>query len=222
MTTSPLGVLSCPSPTCAHRRCRPCGAGAGRVVQESVSMLYPDRGSSWIDENAPTDLLPMARANIAAEANTNRFSGSAGRRSCCVSADSTGLAPATASRCSPRLATISASSWAAGQLRLLSPDGRRGCGRRRGTAAPAGTFNIVDDEPLTKRDYAAALATADRPCGGSIVYRDCRWPGSPSRATRRQPAAEVPVTVGEPETGRSRWAGHTPHRPAACGPPRTG
>jgi hypothetical protein len=25
-----------------------------------------------------------------------------------------------------------------------------------------GTFNIVDDEPLTKRDYAAALATADK------------------------------------------------------------
>jgi nucleoside-diphosphate-sugar epimerase len=26
--------------------------------------------------------------------------------------------------------------------------------------APAGTFNIVDDEPLTKRDYAAAMAAA--------------------------------------------------------------
>jgi nucleoside-diphosphate-sugar epimerase len=26
--------------------------------------------------------------------------------------------------------------------------------------APAGTFNVVDDEPLTKRDYAAALAAA--------------------------------------------------------------
>jgi len=26
--------------------------------------------------------------------------------------------------------------------------------------APAGTFNVVDDEPLTKRDYAQALARA--------------------------------------------------------------
>jgi len=25
---------------------------------------------------------------------------------------------------------------------------------------PAGTFNVVDDEPLTKRDYATALAAA--------------------------------------------------------------
>ena len=28
--------------------------------------------------------------------------------------------------------------------------------------APPGTYNIGDDEPLTKRDYAAALATAAR------------------------------------------------------------
>jgi nucleoside-diphosphate-sugar epimerase len=28
--------------------------------------------------------------------------------------------------------------------------------------APAGTFNIVDNEPLTKRDYAEALAHAAR------------------------------------------------------------
>jgi hypothetical protein len=25
--------------------------------------------------------------------------------------------------------------------------------------APAGTFNVADDEPLTKREYAAALAS---------------------------------------------------------------
>jgi nucleoside-diphosphate-sugar epimerase len=28
--------------------------------------------------------------------------------------------------------------------------------------APAGTFNVVDDKPLTKRDYAEALARAAR------------------------------------------------------------
>ena len=30
------------------------------------------------------------------------------------------------------------------------------------SAAPSGTFNIVDDEPLTKRRYAEALAAAAR------------------------------------------------------------
>src|SRR5437763_6549971 len=33
-------------------------AGVGRVVQESVSMLYSDQGSSWIDEDMPVDRYP--------------------------------------------------------------------------------------------------------------------------------------------------------------------
>jgi nucleoside-diphosphate-sugar epimerase len=48
-------------------------AGVERVVQESVSMIYPDRGDGWIDEACPPDPFPMAQANLAAEANANRF-----------------------------------------------------------------------------------------------------------------------------------------------------
>src|SRR5262249_39625458 len=48
-------------------------AGVARLVQESVAMLYPDRGEAWIDEDVPTDHYPMARANHAAEANALRF-----------------------------------------------------------------------------------------------------------------------------------------------------
>ena len=32
-------------------------AGVERVVQESVSMLYPDRGAEWIDEDVPPDVF---------------------------------------------------------------------------------------------------------------------------------------------------------------------
>src|SRR5215204_3762471 len=53
-------------------------AGIERLVQESVSMLYHDQGARWVDENAPIDRYPMARANIAAEANVDRFSESGG------------------------------------------------------------------------------------------------------------------------------------------------
>jgi nucleoside-diphosphate-sugar epimerase len=35
-------------------------AGVSRVVQESVSMLYRDRGGVWIDEDWPTDNFRMA------------------------------------------------------------------------------------------------------------------------------------------------------------------
>jgi nucleoside-diphosphate-sugar epimerase len=34
--------------------------------------------------------------------------------------------------------------------------------------APAGTFNVVDDEPLTKRDYAEALARQHVPAPGFV------------------------------------------------------
>ena len=32
-------------------------AGVGRVLQESICMLYRDSGSNWIDEDTPTDLF---------------------------------------------------------------------------------------------------------------------------------------------------------------------
>jgi hypothetical protein len=44
-------------------------AGVDRVVQESVSMLYQDQGARWVDEDASIDRYPMARGNLAAEAN---------------------------------------------------------------------------------------------------------------------------------------------------------
>jgi hypothetical protein len=46
------------------------------------------------------------------------------------------------------------------RLCALDPRGRRCRGRGGGAACPAGTFNIVDDEPLTKGEYAEALAHA--------------------------------------------------------------
>jgi nucleoside-diphosphate-sugar epimerase len=53
-------------------------AGVGRMVQESVSMLYRDQGARWVNEDAPIDRYPMARANLAAEANAQRFSKAGG------------------------------------------------------------------------------------------------------------------------------------------------
>jgi nucleoside-diphosphate-sugar epimerase len=53
-------------------------AGVDRLVQESVSMLYRDHGARWVDEDAPIDRYPMARGNLAAEANVHRFSEAGG------------------------------------------------------------------------------------------------------------------------------------------------
>lgn len=136
-------------------------AGVDRVVQESVSMLYPDSGTQWIDEDVAPDHYPMASANLAAEANANRFSEAGGtgivlrfgwfygtgaihseefyalaRRHICV----------TMGRPDTFVSSIHMADAGAAVVAALG--------------APPGTFNIVDDEPLTKRAYADALAVA--------------------------------------------------------------
>lgn len=136
-------------------------AGVSRVVQESVSMLYRDRGGVWIDEDWPTDNFPMAHANHAAEASANRFSAAGGvgvvlrfgwfygpgathseeflalaRRRVCVM-----MGPANT--------YVSSVHMADGGPAVAAV-----------LTVPAGTYNIVDDEPLTKRAYADALAAA--------------------------------------------------------------
>jgi nucleoside-diphosphate-sugar epimerase len=144
-------------------------AGVSRVVQESVVMLYRDRGNVWIDEDWPTDDFPMARANHAAEASANRFSAAGGlgvvlrfgwfygpgathceeflalaRRRICV-------------MMGPPMSYVSS---------IHVEDG--GAAVAAALTVPAGTYNIVDDEPLTKSAYADALAAA---AGKSVCLR---------------------------------------------------
>jgi nucleoside-diphosphate-sugar epimerase len=138
-------------------------AGVGRVVQESVSMLYPDRGADWIDEHVPTDRYPMARGNLAAEANANRFSEAGG----------TGIVLRFGWFYGPG-ATHSEQLLALARRHICIQMGRAdgyvssihmadaGTAVVAALDAPAGTFNVVDDEPLTKRDYADSLAEAAR------------------------------------------------------------
>ncbi|MGH8656563.1 MAG: NAD-dependent epimerase/dehydratase family protein [Gammaproteobacteria bacterium] len=135
--------------------------GATRVVQESVSMLYRDRGDAWIDEDWPTDDYPMARANHAAEASANRFAAAGG----------IGVVLRFGWFYGPG-ATHSEEFLALAHRRICvmmgHPDGYvssihvadGGAAVVAAVGVPTGTYNIVDNEPLTKRAYADALATA--------------------------------------------------------------
>jgi nucleoside-diphosphate-sugar epimerase len=136
-------------------------AGVGRFVQESVCMLYPDRGSDWIDESIPVDTYPIARANLAAEASAARFCagggtgtvlrfgwfyGPGGRHSEQLLAMARHHVGVVLGRPNGYVSSIHMADAATPVAAALG--------------APAGTFNVVDDEPLTKRDYAAALESA--------------------------------------------------------------
>ena len=151
-------------------------AGVDRLVQESVSMVYPDRGDEWIDEDVEPDPYPNARGNLAAEASARRFGGSGGTGIVLR----LGLFYGPGARHSEQFLAMARhhvvplighpDSYLSS---IHVADG--GAAVAAALRAPAGTYNVVDDEPLTKRDYADALATAagTRP-----------WVRGPGRAAR--------------------------------------
>ena len=136
-------------------------ASVPRIIQESVSMLYRDGGATWIDESWPTDRYRIAHGNHAAEANAHRFTAAGGtgivlrfglfygpgarHSEQFLQLARLGIVPSLgrpdAYACS--IFTTDAASAAVAAL-----------------AAPAGVYNVVDDDPVTKREYAAALAAA--------------------------------------------------------------
>lgn len=136
-------------------------ADIGILVQESVAMLYADHGDAWVDEQTAVDGYPMASGNHAAEASANRFT-AAGHTGVILRF---GFFYGPGARHSEQFLAIAR----LGVVPVLGhPDSYLSSihvadGGRAVSAvltAAAGVYNVVDDEPLTKRDYAIAMARA--------------------------------------------------------------
>lgn len=137
-------------------------AGVPRLLQESVCMIYRDRGDRWIDETWPTDDFPAARSNLAAEASARRFTAAGGAGAVLRFGWFYGPG-ATHSEEFLALARGRGICVMMGAPRGYVSSIHVADGGRAVAAAltvPAGTYNVVDDEPLTKRDFADALAAA--------------------------------------------------------------
>jgi nucleoside-diphosphate-sugar epimerase len=136
-------------------------AGVGVLVQESISMLYPDRGAAWIDEDVAPEPFRVARSNLAAEANARRFAAEGGTGIVLRF----GLFYGSGAAHSEQLLALARRGVAAV---LGSPGGYVSSIHLADAAravvaalhAPTGIYNVVDDEPLTKREYARALQAA--------------------------------------------------------------
>ena len=132
-----------------------------RFVQESFAPVYPDRGTDWIDETVPLGPVPYNRTIVDAEASAARFAAS-GRASVVLrfagfyGPDATqtaelvrlvrrGFAPIPGPAGS-LLSSVSHDDAASAVVAALG--------------APAGTYNVVDDEPVTHREYVDTLAAA--------------------------------------------------------------
>lgn len=136
-------------------------AGVGRLVQESVSMVYPARGSAWIDESVPPQRYLRSHGNLAAEQSAMRFTKEGGSGVVLR----LGFFYGPGARHAEQLLALA--RWHI--TPVLGPpdtylssihvaDGGRGVASA--LEVPAGIYNVVDDEPLTKRDYAAAISDA--------------------------------------------------------------
>ncbi len=136
-------------------------AGVERVIQESVSMLYADQGSDWITEDDPVDHYPITVGNHAAEANARRFTERGG----------VGVILRFGVFYGPH-ATHSEQFLTAARMHIGVMLGKADtyissihvADAATATAAaldtPSGTYNIVDNEPVTKKTYAQAVAAA--------------------------------------------------------------
>ena len=133
--------------------------GATRYVQESLAFMYPDSGDHWIDEDLPPDPAPHARTTLDAEGNTARFNEAGGvgivlRFGQFYAPDATHFSS---------WLSIARRGWSPflGPPEAFSPFVHaEDVGEAVAIAlrAPAGVYNVVDDEPLRQREVAAAYA----------------------------------------------------------------
>ncbi|MGH9205718.1 MAG: NAD-dependent epimerase/dehydratase family protein [Acidimicrobiales bacterium] len=136
-------------------------ARAGLYVQESVTFAYPDMGDGWIDETVPFEPVANVASVAAAESHAQRFTdaectGVVLRFGLFYAADSSHTASivkaarwkmaVTLGRPGAYMSSIHADDAASAVLGALS--------------VGPGVYNVVDDEPLTRKENADVLATA--------------------------------------------------------------
>jgi len=136
-------------------------AGARRFVQESFAPIYADRGDAWIDESTPVRPARYNQSVLHAEAAAERFtrSGAVGivlRFAFFYGPDSDfavdmiryvrkGWAPAFGEP-SGFVSSVTHDDAATAVVAALD--------------VPAGVYNVVDDEPVRRREFYDSLAAA--------------------------------------------------------------
>ena len=135
--------------------------GAARFVQESFAPVYPDRGDRWIDETSPLAPTAYNRTVLDAERSAKRFTES-GR---------TGVVLRFGAFYGPDAEHLGDTirMIRKGRAPLPGDPGAYISSCHHDDAATAvaaalalepGAYNVVDDEPLTHREYVDSLASA--------------------------------------------------------------
>jgi nucleoside-diphosphate-sugar epimerase len=132
---------------------------ATRFIQESLAFMYPDRGDEWIDEDVPVDPPKFASSTLTAEAAAQKVTDGGGL----------GVVLRFGQFYAPDAAhTI---TWVSMAKKGISPFAGppeayfplvhaddAGSAVAAALTAPAGIYNVTDDEPLRYSEMAEALA----------------------------------------------------------------
>ncbi len=160
--------------------------GVPRVIRDTVTMVYASGGDTWLDESYPARAHGSLAANLTAERHLARLSAAGGQGVAIRFGGFYGLGDdfsrdvIAAAMKGRALFTGAADGWTS-----ATHTTDVGTALAAALAIPAGIYNAVDDEPLTRRDLLDILAHA----AGRPVRGFPRWSGwiasSPVRSLSR-------------------------------------
>jgi len=162
-------------------------SGARRYVQESIVFIYADHGKQWIFEDSLIDTPPYMRSALEAEGQARRVteSGADGvvLRFGMFYGPGSSHTKVMVDAARRRLGAVVGDKR--GYFSMVHVDDAASA-VVAALSVPAGTYNIVEDEPLTRAEQLAALATA---VGVRRLWAPTRFVlavgGSPARALSR-------------------------------------
>ena len=134
--------------------------GVGRMIQESFALIYPDCGDAWIDESMPVAPTSYNKSVLDAERSAQRFTESGGTGVVLRFGGLYGPDALLAEMLNMMRRGMSPVPGDPGAfLSSLSQDDAA-TAVVAALGVPAGTYNVVEDEPMRRGDWTRALAEA--------------------------------------------------------------
>ena len=190
-------------------------AGATCFVQESIAFLYHSNGDRWIDESSPLDPVANLRSAVAAESHAARVTEGGGRgvvlRFAAFYGHDSEQTLAMIRLARKRIAAgVGPDAYVSS---IITDDAASAVAAA--LSAEAGIYNVGDDEPLTRRQFFAALSRRAR-----CAPRGSRLPGWPRWVATAPPSSRVRSACPIADYGRP-WAGRPRTRACATAGPRS-